>query len=71
MRYIAVQAIDTTEWKVRAVARGSLFDVSKHKQGTEVKAITYSNMQILRFREEDVSAGKAKDLCEVYVIVDI
>jgi len=40
---------------------GELFDLSKHPQGTEIKAITYSNMQI---HEE---AGRT----DLYVIVDI
>ena len=42
-------------------AYGALYDRSKHVQGTEVKAITYSNMQI---HEE-------KDRTDLYVIVDI
>ena len=41
--------------------RGAIFDRGKHLQGTEVKAITYSAMQILE-REGDA---------EVFVIVDI
>lgn len=42
--------------------RGEVFDRSRHECGTEVKAITYSAMQI---RED--AAGDA----EVFVIVDI
>ena len=41
---------------------GETFDISKHPQGTEVKAITYSNMQI----HEDNEKG-----CDVFVIIDI
>ena len=40
---------------------GCEFDRSKHVQGTEIKAITYSNMQLL----EEI------DKVDLYVIVDI
>eukprot|EP00658_Telonema_sp_P-2_P037764 TRINITY_DN27147_c0_g2_i1.p1 TRINITY_DN27147_c0_g2~~TRINITY_DN27147_c0_g2_i1.p1 ORF type:complete len:112 (-),score=28.09 TRINITY_DN27147_c0_g2_i1:198-533(-) len=40
---------------------GERFDRGKHPQGTEVKAITYSAMQVV----------EAKDKCDVFVIVDI
>ncbi len=40
---------------------GDTFNISKHPQGTEVKAITYSNMQ---FHEKE-------DYAEVFVIIDI
>lgn len=40
---------------------GNIFDPSKHPQGTEIKAITYSNMQI----------NENEDRCDLYVIVDI
>lgn len=47
-----------------ASRQGERFDLAKHPQGTEVKAITYSNMQVHEPREED---GRV----DVYVIVDI
>ena len=40
---------------------GEKFDLEKHPQGTEVKAITYSAMQI----------HEKEDRCDLYVIVDI
>ena len=42
-------------------SEGEMFERGKHASGTEVKAITYSNMQI---REQPGDA-------EVFVIVDI
>lgn len=59
-------------WRIEALGRGERFDRARHQQGTEVKAITYSAMQILDNRAESptkgVDAGRA---CEVFVIVDI
>jgi SHS2 domain-containing protein len=52
---------DQSSWKIRAELYGEEFDLEKHPQGTEVKAITYSNMQV----HED---GEKK---EVFVIIDI
>jgi SHS2 domain-containing protein len=43
------------------VRYGCAFDIAKHVQGTEIKAITYSNMQV----------HEAADKAELYVIVDI
>ena len=45
----------------RVRTRGEAFDLAKHPQGTEVKAITYSNMQI----------HERPDQTDLYVIVDI
>ncbi|MCJ7507015.1 archease [Candidatus Bathyarchaeota archaeon] len=36
------------EWKLRATAFGELFDTSKHEPRTEVKAVTYHQMEIGR-----------------------
>eukprot|EP01122_Echinamoeba_exundans_P007363 TRINITY_DN2249_c0_g2_i2.p2 TRINITY_DN2249_c0_g2~~TRINITY_DN2249_c0_g2_i2.p2 ORF type:complete len:162 (+),score=49.50 TRINITY_DN2249_c0_g2_i2:40-486(+) len=47
--------------KIKAKFYGEEFDKSKHPQGTEIKAITYSAMKIIE------NPGKA----EIYVIVDI
>jgi SHS2 domain-containing protein len=62
---IQVATIDRTRWRVECVALGEKFVDGVHEQGTEIKAITYSAMQILE-------AGEGKDGCaEVFVIVDI
>eukprot|EP00775_Hariotina_reticulata_P009370 gene9370-9533_t len=61
MKTISISQLDTEGFKVAATGCGEKFDRSKHECGTEVKAITYSAMQI---RE---TAGDA----EVFVIVDI
>jgi len=42
-------------------SHGETFDLEKHPQGTEIKAITYSNMQI------HDNEGRV----DIYVIVDI
>ena len=64
--YVLLQRIKITEFdqvnfKIKASGYGETFDLSKHPQGTEVKAITYSNMQIYN----------TVDKHECYVIIDI
>lgn len=59
---IAANDLDTTSYSLSATARGGFYVPGKHAQGTEVKAITYSNMQVI-----NTSQSKA----DVYVIVDI
>ena len=46
---------------VRSRGWGERMDLSRHPQGTEVKAITYSNLRV------SVERGR----CDLYVIVDI
>lgn len=48
---------DAENYKIKARCCGETFDLNKHPQGTEIKAITYSNMQV---HEK-----------EVFVIIDI
>src|SRR3989338_3806869 len=45
-REIIIDSIETESFSIKATGRGELFDGSKHEHGTEIKAITYSNMQI-------------------------
>lgn len=61
VKEVEILEFDKENFTIRAVGRGELFDLNKHPQGTEVKAITYSNMQI--YDENDKH--------EVYVIIDI
>ncbi|EHH49726.1 hypothetical protein EGM_00436 [Macaca fascicularis] len=59
-REVKVLSIDQRNFKLRSIGWGEEFSLSKHPQGTEVKAITYSAMQV--YDEEKP---------EVFVIIDI
>ncbi|XP_065567020.1 protein archease-like [Artemia franciscana] len=58
---IKIFEFDKENFKIRARGYGEPFTLEKHTQGTEVKAITYSNMQV--YDEEGHQ--------EAFVIVDI
>eukprot|EP00037_Helgoeca_nana_P008630 m.76831 g.76831 ORF g.76831 m.76831 type:complete len:225 (-) comp19060_c0_seq1:308-982(-) len=60
-RRVKILELDREAFKIRVQGFGEVFDLAKHPQGTEVKAITYSNMQI----------HHDKPRKDVYVIVDI
>eukprot|EP00035_Acanthoeca_spectabilis_P024293 m.453207 g.453207 ORF g.453207 m.453207 type:complete len:219 (-) comp20455_c0_seq1:386-1042(-) len=60
-RRVKILELDSEAFKIRVQGFGEVFDLTKHPQGTEVKAITYSNMQI----------HHDKPRKDVYVIVDI
>lgn len=60
-RSIRVVELDRSACRVRSVGSGEKFSLGKHQQGTEVKAITHSNMQI----------HERADNSEIFVIVDI
>lgn len=63
-------------WPARG-RRGDRFSLEKHPQGTEVKAVTYSNMQITHTAAAGGAggargeAGGAGGEWNIYVIVDI
>ena len=59
-RVVEITEFDLENFKIKCKGYGEEFDISKHPQGTEVKAITYSNMQIYD-----------NDKHEVFVIIDI
>ncbi|XP_052866643.1 protein archease-like [Anopheles cruzii] len=58
-----ITIFDLESFVIECNCYGEEFDLQKHPQGTEVKAITYSAMQIYQRPEH------AKD--EVFVIIDI
>ncbi|XP_072404028.1 protein archease [Chiloscyllium punctatum] len=59
-REMKVIHMDRVNYKIRSIGWGEQFDLDKHPQGTEVKAITYSAMQI----HEDEKP-------QIFVIIDI
>jgi SHS2 domain-containing protein len=58
---VRIVMYDAARFRIRAHAWGEIWDEGKHEQGTEIKAITYSNMQIFQTPQRT----------DVYVIVDI
>ncbi|KAG8036452.1 hypothetical protein G9C98_003774 [Cotesia typhae] len=60
---IKILEFDEENFKITARAYGEEFQLGKHPQGTEVKAITYSAMQI--------HTPPVTERPEVFVIIDI
>jgi SHS2 domain-containing protein len=60
-RRIVISEFDLERGYIKATGYGEPFAIGKHPQGTEVKAITYSNMQV----------HKDKPTNDIYVIIDI
>lgn len=58
---IEIKEFDMENYRIRAIGYGEQFSLDKHPQGTEVKAITYSNMQV----------HDKKPTHDIYVIIDI
>jgi len=67
-RELEIVEFDETKFHIRAILYGEPFDIYKHQQGTEVKAITYSAMKILQHEDEEMDDRRR---CEVFCIVDI
>ena len=62
-RKIVITEFDEEAFKIKSTGYGEEFSLEKHPQGTEVKAITYSAMQICKNQEENIQ--------ELFVIIDI
>jgi SHS2 domain-containing protein len=60
-RKIVIKEFDMDKGYIKAIGYGEPFLLGKHPQGTEVKAITYSNLQV----------HKEKPTNDIYVIIDI
>lgn len=60
-RKATILDFDRESFKITVRSEGEKWDPSKHPQGTEIKAITYSAMQII----------EKEDKAELFVIVDI
>eukprot|EP00984_Skeletonema_dohrnii_P016621 scaffold7430_cov156-Skeletonema_dohrnii-CCMP3373.AAC.16 len=58
---ITIEEINLDKWTVVSSGKGEVMDISRHPQGMEVKAITYSGMRI------DEKEGRV----DIYVVVDI
>jgi len=62
LREVHILEFDRENWTIHARAFGEDFDMARHGgQGTEVKAITYSAMQVV----------ETEDKTDVFVIIDI
>lgn len=60
---LEITKFDVEQFTIECNCYGEEFDLQKHPQGTEVKAITYSAMQIYKKPEHEKN--------EVFVIIDI
>lgn len=61
IKELEIASIDRDTFSIVSHGKGEKIDLRKHTQGTEVKAITYSNMKI----------SETEDRCDIWVIVDI
>jgi SHS2 domain-containing protein len=62
VKHVKIEHLDLTSFAVHSSGRGERADWSRHVQGTEIKAITYSNLQV----SQDKNGQH-----HVWVIVDI
>ncbi|VDM72925.1 unnamed protein product [Strongylus vulgaris] len=60
-RQVVIDKLDLKDFSAEFQVAGECFDLQKHPQLTDVKAITYSNMQV----------HQNADRCDIYVILDI
>ena len=69
---VQVCEFDRDEWTIRAIVAGTTFVEGETRQGTEIKAITYSAMKIVERRNlSDAEVASGTHRAELFVIVDI
>lgn len=69
---VQVCEFDRDEWTIRAIVGGTTFVDGETRQGTEIKAITYSAMKIVeRESLSDTEIASGTHRAELFVIVDI
>uniref|UniRef100_A0A6B2LQ63 Archease domain-containing protein n=1 Tax=Arcella intermedia TaxID=1963864 RepID=A0A6B2LQ63_9EUKA len=61
---VTITRLDQKNFTIDYIAEGEKWDLEKHPQGQEIKAITYSNMQIH-------PPTKDRKVAEIWVILDI
>lgn len=69
-REVLVVEFDQNTWEIASTGQGEIFDPARHTQGTEVKAVTYSNLQV-RMDSGGGGGGADTSRCDIWVIVDI
>ena len=62
-RKLKIFEFDEVAFKIKCECYGETFDLAKHPQGTEVKAITYAQMTIVNRKDDN-------DF-QIFVIIDI
>jgi len=67
-REVLITHFDAESFKINALIYGDNYDAYYHQQGTEIKAITYSAMQIVEHEDEEMDE---RQRCEIFVVVDI
>ena len=60
-RRIRVTSLDKQAWRIASVGIGEKFELGRHPQGIEIKAITYSALRVTQSR----------DRTDILVIVDV
>ena len=60
-RRVAVTGFDRKRWRIASTGCGEAFELGRHPQGIEVKAITYSALRVT----------ESEDRTDVLVIVDV
>lgn len=69
---VQVCEFDRDEWTIRAIVGGNTFVDGETRQGTEIKAITYSAMKIVERQSlSDAEVASGTHRAELFVIVDI